>query len=259
VALVGAAGLLTDIKYRASDELEGRVAGGVGCRLDMAVDTSAMNSSARASQWTPCQGGPIPDVTMSTGAKARVPSTRLIENHGPDGHEPDATLNTDFCNPVVRRGRPGACYGERAFCGYGIAAPDKNFDEFAGIRFKGTVAVILRRVPQQGHPTPMAPFGDTRRGLSTHAELRTKIDRGLFKRRDRRAVRQRPLSGRERARSMEEAGLQTAKGRRGGKSSSPSIRGHEESERGRERVAMKVGPIQGAGQRPPGQRGHRTR
>jgi Tol biopolymer transport system component len=43
----------------------------------------------------------------------------------------------------------GKFAGELAFVGYGIAAPDLKYDDFAGIDLKGKVALILRYEPQE--------------------------------------------------------------------------------------------------------------
>jgi hypothetical protein len=47
------------------------------------------------------------------------------------------------------------------------------------MRLKGKVAIVMRRVPQQGNPH--GRFSDPKGGMSQYAELRTKLDRAFAK------------------------------------------------------------------------------
>ena len=192
--------LLTDIKYLASDELEGRGVGLAG--LDAAADYIRDEFARAGLAMDAVSGGPFQTFTMSAGAKPG--SLNTLEITGPENRTLTLTLNTDFAPQSF--GAAGAFYGELAFCGYGIAAPDKNFDEFAGIDLKGKVAIILRRVPQQGNPH--GAFADTRRGMSTHAELRTKLDRAFSRGATAVLFVNDPFSGRK---ELEQAKKQVAK------------------------------------------------
>ncbi len=165
--------LLTDIKYLASDELEGRGVGMAG--LDMAADYIRDQFGKIGLKLDSVNGGPYQTFTMSTGAE--LGSLNSLEITGPENKKQTLTLNTDFVPQSF--GGAGAFSGELVFCGYGIEAPDKKFDEFAGIDLKGKVAIIMRKVPQQG--TPHAPFADARGGVSSYGELRTKLDRAYDK------------------------------------------------------------------------------
>jgi hypothetical protein len=163
--------LLTDIKYLASDELEGR---GVGLKgLDAAADYIRDEFAKAGLTVDAVGGGPFQTFTMSTGAVLGSPNA--LELAGPDNHKLTLAINTDFVPQSY--GGAGAFLGELVFCGYGIEAPDKNFDEYAGIDLKGKVALIMRRVPQQGNPH--GSFAAARGSMSQHAELRTKLDRAF--------------------------------------------------------------------------------
>ena len=163
--------LLSDIKYLASDELEGRGVGLAG--LDAAADYIRDEFARAGLAIDAVHGGPFQTFSMSTGATPG--SLNSLEFTGPKNTKLSLVLNTDFAPQSF--GAAGAFYGELAFCGYGVAASEKNFDEFAGIDLRGKVAIILRKVPQQGNP--QGAFAETRRGMSTHAELRTKLDRAF--------------------------------------------------------------------------------
>ncbi len=131
--------LLTDIKYLASDELEGR---GVGLKgLDAAADYIRDQFSKAGLALESVGGGPFQTFTMSTGASLGTPNT--LELIGPEDKKLSLILNTDFVPQSY--GGAGAFTGDLVFCGYGIEAPDKNFDEFAGIDLKGKVAIIAIR------------------------------------------------------------------------------------------------------------------
>jgi len=165
--------LLNDIKYLASDELEGR---GVGLKgLDAAADYIRDQFSKAGLAVESVGGGAFQTFTMSTGATLGTHNT--LELTGPENKKLTLTPTTDFVTQSY--GGAGAFQGELAFCGYGVEAADKNFDEFAGIDLKGKVAIIMRRVPQQGNPH--GNFGDTKGAMSQHAELRTKLDHAFSK------------------------------------------------------------------------------
>src|SRR5436190_14312838 len=165
--------LLTDIKYLASDELEGRGVGLAG--LDAAADYIRDQFAKAGLKLDSVGGGPYQTFTMSTGAS--LGSVNSLEITGPESKKLTLEQKTDFLPQSF--GASGAFTGELVFCGYGIEAPDKNFDEFAGIDLKGKVAIIMRKVPQQSNPH--APFSDGRRGVSPDGELRTKLDRAFDK------------------------------------------------------------------------------
>src|SRR5262249_38893855 len=133
--------LLTDIKYLASDDLEGR---GVGMKgLDSAADYIREQFLKAGLTLESGGGGPFQTFTMSTGSVLGASNT--LELAGPENKKLTLAINTDFIPQSY--GGAGAFLGDLVFCGYGIEAPDKNFDEYAGIDLKGKVAIIMRRVP----------------------------------------------------------------------------------------------------------------
>lgn len=157
--------LLRDIKYLASDELEGR---GVGLKgLDDAADFIRDQFAQAGLRVNAVNGGAFQTFTMSTGAS--LGSLNTLEITGPEGKLPPST---DFAPQSF--GSAGAFQGDLVFCGYGIESPEKNFNEYAGLDVRGKVAIIMRRVPRQGNPH--GEFGGPR-GVSTEGELRTKLDK----------------------------------------------------------------------------------
>jgi len=162
--------LLRDIKYLASEELEGR---GVGLKgLDDAADYIRDQFAQAGLNVNAVNGSPFQMFTMSTGATLGPLNT--LEIAGQEGKKLTAALDSDFAPQSF--GNSGAFTGELVFCGYGIEAPDKNFDEYAGLDVKGKVAIIMRKVPRQGEAHGVFTG---RRGVSSHGELRAKLDRAF--------------------------------------------------------------------------------
>lgn len=160
--------LLRDIKYLASDELEGR---GVGLKgLDVAADFIRDEFAKAGLRVDAAGGGPFQSFQMHTGAEMGPVNT--LELAGPDNQKLTPTLNTDFIPQSY--GGAGAFFGDVVFCGYGIEAPDLKYDDFEGVDLKGKVAIVMRRTPQQKNPNSV--FAGAHGGISTHAELRTKIN-----------------------------------------------------------------------------------
>src|SRR5262249_56831230 len=84
--------LLTDIKYLASDELEGR---GVGLKgLDAAADYIRNEFSKAGLTLESAGGGPFQTFTMSTGSVLGTPNT--LELADPENKKLTLAINTDF-------------------------------------------------------------------------------------------------------------------------------------------------------------------
>lgn len=192
--------LLTDIKYLSSDELEGR---GVGLKgLDLAADYIRDQFAKSGLKLDAVQGGPYQTFQMHTGAELGPVNT--FELVGPENRKIPLVLKTDFVPQSF--GGAGAFSGELAFCGYGIDAADKNYDDFAGIDLKGKVVVIMRRVPDQANPR--GKFAGRHGGISTHAELRTKVSNAYTRGAAAILLVNDPFSGRQ---ELEQAQKQVAK------------------------------------------------
>lgn len=165
--------LLQDIKYLASDELEGRGVGSKG--LDLAADYIRDQFLKAGLNVTSVKGGAFQTFDMTVGASLGTPNT--VQLVGPEGKLLDLKLDADFV--PLSFGGSGPFEGELVFCGYGIDAPDKKYDDFAGIDIKGKVVILMRRVPQQGNIP--APFGGPHGGISSHGDLTTKVSNAFGK------------------------------------------------------------------------------
>jgi hypothetical protein len=60
-------------------------------------------------------------------------------------HFPDEFVPFNFS-------RAGKFSGSPVFVGYGITAPEYNYDDYAGVDVKGKVVVMLRHEPQESDP-----------------------------------------------------------------------------------------------------------
>lgn len=159
--------LLNDVKYLASDELEGR---GVGLKgLDLAAEHIRGAFEKAGLNVTAVKGGAFQPFEMTTSAKLGSPNSLVLE--GPDGARLDLKSEADFI--PLSFGSGGKITGGLVFCGYGIDAPEKHYNDYDGVDVKGKIAVVMRREPRQNHPE--GGFGGPHGGQSRHADLRAKV------------------------------------------------------------------------------------
>jgi hypothetical protein len=57
------------------------------------------------------------------------------------------------------------------FAGYGISAPDWNYDDYAGLDVEGKIVLVIRREPQQDDDQSVFEGKKT----TTHSYIRTKL------------------------------------------------------------------------------------
>lgn len=159
--------LLNDVKYLASDELEGR---GVGLKgLDLAAEHIRTEFEKAGLNVTAVKGGAFQPFEMTTAAKLGSPNSLVLQ--GPDGLKLDLKSETDFI--PLSFGATGKFAGNLVFCGYGIDAPDKKYNDYDGLDVKGQIVVIMRREPRQNHPD--GSFAGPHGGQSKYADLRSKV------------------------------------------------------------------------------------
>ncbi len=159
--------LLNDIKYLASDELEGR---GVGTKgLSLAADYVRRQFEKAGLDVTRINGRAFQSFTMVI--RTKLGTTNRLQLVGPDDELIELKLDTDF--RTCSFGGSGTFQGELVFAGYAIDAKDEKYNDFESIDLKHKVIVIMRRSPQQGNSH--GPFSVSHGGLSRHAELRTKV------------------------------------------------------------------------------------
>jgi len=161
--------LLNDVKYLASDELEGR---GVGTQGLNAAADYVRNEFAKAGlDVSRVNGGAFQTFSMISGSELGSPNT--LQFVGPDGANIDLKYDANFRTCAF--GASKAFDGELVFCGYAIDDEENKYRDLEGIDIKGKVAIIMRRVPQQANEK--GPFSSPHGGISRHGELRAKIRR----------------------------------------------------------------------------------
>ncbi|MCA9048832.1 MAG: M20/M25/M40 family metallo-hydrolase [Planctomycetaceae bacterium] len=136
-----------DIRYLASDELEGR-----------GVETKGIELAAARilDVYRTCGLKPaFPDGSFRQTFDIQVGDVAVSENSfvvlkHTDGTELRLQIAEQF--QPLRRGGNGKASGELFFIGYGISADDEQYDDYAGVSVAGKVLVMIRREPQNGNP-----------------------------------------------------------------------------------------------------------
>ncbi|MEZ5942756.1 MAG: M28 family peptidase [Planctomycetaceae bacterium] len=162
----GAQRLLNDVKYLASDELEGRGVGTEG--LEKAAAYVADVFQRAGLDVTRAGGDPFQEFEVTDGAQLTEPN--LLSFIGPDGKQIDLALDADF--RTCSFGAAGKIDAPIVFVGYGIEDKELEFDEYAGVDVKDKVVLIVRRTPLQGNADSAFTSGH---GISRHAALSTKV------------------------------------------------------------------------------------
>lgn len=160
--------LLSDVKYLASDELEGRGPGTNGINLAAKFIEEQFAKAGLAVDRV--AGGSFQKFELTTGAKLTAPNS--LQLLGPNGETIDLKLGED-CEACSFSGS-GLFDAEVVFCGYGIEAKDESYDDFAGIDVTGKVVVVLRRTPRQADVKAAHAF-------ASHADLRSKMSHAAAK------------------------------------------------------------------------------
>jgi hypothetical protein len=151
---------LEDVKVLASPAMEGRGAGtkGIGLAASMIEQryrTLGLQSAGSKSYFQP--------FTVITGAKLNAGNRLEIE----DGKSKRALkLNQDFV--PFSFSASGEVAGGVVFAGYGVTAPEFNYDDYAHLDVKDKIVVILRYEPSGF----AAKSGNA--GLTQHSQLITK-------------------------------------------------------------------------------------
>ncbi len=157
-----------DIKYLASDELEGREPGSPGIELaaDYIIDTwKEFGVESGTSDGTYRQHF---DVDLGTVVD-RENTTLLL--HGPNDQKIELEMGDHF-QPLMTGG-PGEFENtELVIAGYGISDEDNNYLEYRDIDVEGKVVVMIRMEPQQRDPNSVFDGTDN----SSNASISRKIE-----------------------------------------------------------------------------------
>ena len=181
--------LRLDVEYLASDELRGRSA--VDDTIELAANHIADRFRDLGLQTDWFDGGPFQPVDVPVGPRPGDPEkNRLVvtlpsrtdgSSAASTGSDPaedlspiTAEIGEDFL-PLAVGAREATFDGELVFVGYGITAPEFDYDDYAGIDVQGRGVIVLRKEP--GMTDPESPFGGTE--TTRHAYFTTKITNAI--------------------------------------------------------------------------------
>jgi hypothetical protein len=156
-----------DIRYLASDELEGRGPGTDG--LQKAAEYIRDRFQSLGLTGVGEDGSYMRPFEIKVDTKAVEAKTSLVLR-GPDGQELKLELGEDYQPLAI--GGTGQAKGEIVFAGYGISAPKLKYNDYQDADVGGKVLLVIRREPQQDDPKSV--FNGKQ--VSPHAFIRTKID-----------------------------------------------------------------------------------
>jgi hypothetical protein len=163
--------LLDEIKYLASDELEGRGIGTEG--LNKAALYIRQEFQAAGLDVSHVKGGAFQTFDMSTKAELGAPNA--LRFLGPDGKAIDLKQDVDF--RPCSFGGSGKIEGELVFAGYAIDSAANHYRDFKDVDVKGKVVLIMRRVP--GQDNPHGPFSGLHGDISRDADLHSKLSNAI--------------------------------------------------------------------------------
>lgn len=155
--------LLEDVKYLASDELEGRGVGTNGLAVAAEFVRDQFQKAGLAVDRV--NGGALQKFDLITGAKLTEPNS--LQFLGPDNETITLKIGEDY--EACSFGGTGPIDAEVVFCGYGVEAKDDGYDDFAGLDVAGKVVIIMRRTPRQSDMKAA-------HSMARHQDLRSKIN-----------------------------------------------------------------------------------
>ncbi len=157
-----------DIRYLASEELEGRGPGTVG--REKAAEYLRDEFARGGLRGGAPDGSFFQPIEIPLRATLDEAATRLVLRN-PAG-EPLA-LERELEFQPLAAGGSGRRQAELVFAGYGISAPDLGYDDYQNLDVQDKIVLILRRQPQQQDAD--SAFGGAT--PSTHAGIRNKLER----------------------------------------------------------------------------------
>ena len=138
-SLPSAAWLLDQVRALAADDMDGRQAGSAGAHR--AADFIARGFRDAGLRPGGDGGTFLQTFTVPAGLKLGTPTTLAFA-----GEPARLTLGTDFAPLAVSES--GAVTGDVVFIGYGITAPDLNYDDYAGLDVRDKIVLALTREPR---------------------------------------------------------------------------------------------------------------
>jgi hypothetical protein len=165
--------LQADVTFLASDEMSGRSA------ADESIQRAAQYIAGRFEEiglnTELFEGSPLQPLQIPLGAQPGEKESNRIEFAVGEDSEPLAVSLGDGMNPLAI-GLPDAkVEGPLVFAGYGITAPDLDYDDYEGVDATGATVIVLRKEP--GMNDPNSRFKGTRN--TPHAYFATKVTNAI--------------------------------------------------------------------------------
>lgn len=172
-----------DMKFLASDDLEGREAGTPG--FDLAADYVAAEFSEIGLKPAGNAGSYMQTITFLRSVRA--PEGRLMEvTNTATGAPVPFTENVDYAMGNSLSAPSTDVTGEAVFVGFGIVAPDLGRDDYAGLDLNGKIAVMLSGTPKGIQSEERAFYGSRKfvnaseHGAIGIVTLETPTSRGVY-------------------------------------------------------------------------------
>ncbi len=160
-----------DLQYLASDELTGRGPGTPG--LDLAAQHIAAAFRDIGLQTELIDGQPFQPLDLDLGAKAKAAETNFATLLPAAG--PPQRLGLDEGMSPLSIGVSGTAQGPLVFAGYGITAPELQYDDYQDLDAQGAVVMLIRKSP--GAADKQTPFSE--RKHARHAFFATKVNNAI--------------------------------------------------------------------------------
>ncbi len=145
--------LKADLTFLSSDSLEGRLSLQRGSEIAIQWIASEFAKAGLKPLAGDSYLQPVPLIEYSAD-RALTSLTLTRDGRSEVFHAPDATAN--FAHEVSISGRV-------VFAGYGITAPELNYDDYAGIDARGKIVLIFNHEPQEADPSSVFNgIGNTR-------------------------------------------------------------------------------------------------
>jgi len=165
-----------DLEYLASEELRGR--GVQDESIDLAAEFIANRFVELGLNTDLFDGQPFQTLEVPVGARVGAVENNYvrlrIESDDKPSLEVTETLDSGM-SPLAIGSSEGKASGALAFVGYGITAPELNYDDYADLDIAGKVVIMLRKEP--GANDPDSRFDGV--NSTHHAFFQTKIKNAI--------------------------------------------------------------------------------
>ncbi len=165
--------MLEDLKFLTSEALQGRSS--IAPTIIEAADYIAERFHGMGLKTELFDGSALQFVELAIGPKITSPERNFLtisrgQANAQDAMIEDLELARDF-NPLAIGASDQSADGALVWVGYGIRAPEHQYDDYAGVNVRGKIVMMLRKEP--GANDPDSPFDGVQN--TRHAFFQTKI------------------------------------------------------------------------------------